>query len=89
MSISSTQLLERTKPTIADLQKFNEEYMSILAKYNPAVRELILNFEPSCYGSVRKARQNPLVIADAVLAVLTRCINFVDPSHNQCGRFLK
>lgn len=85
----SIQLLEKTNPTMADLEEIIKEYVAIISRYNPAMRDLILSNDESCYANVRKARQNPLVVTDTIVAILTKCIDFIDSNQNLCSKFLK
>lgn len=57
--------------------------------YRQAVQKFILSKEKPCYFIVRKARQNPTVIADTAIAVLTKCIAYKDLSEDRCTVFLK
>lgn len=70
---------------MAELEEFNQQYFAVLAKYNPAVREYILDQDKTCYFNVRKSRVNPLATTDAVIGILTKCIGFVDLSQHFCS----
>lgn len=78
VGLASTKLLEKPKPAFTVLNVYYQHYQSLVATYVPYVRTYILNNDKSCYFNVRAARQNPVVIIDAVIAILTKCVGYVD-----------
>lgn len=85
VALASTKLLDKANPKMTELEDFNQQYFALLAKYSPAVREYILNNDKSCYFNIRKSRQNPLATTDAVIAILTKCIGYVDLGEHFCS----
>lgn len=49
----------------------------------------LFNNDRSCYFNVRKARQNPLAITDAVLGIISQGVGYVDLKQSFCSKFSK
>lgn len=83
-----TKLLEKPNPRFVEFDEYFKHYFDTVSVYNEAVRSYILNNDKTCYFRVRKARQNPLTIIDAVVAVLYKCIGQKDFGEERCNNFL-
>lgn len=84
-----TKLLETDSPTFAEFDEYFIHHFRIQTIYRLVVQKFILRNDKSCYFVVQKARQNPIMIANTVLAVLTKCIGYKDLSQDRCKIFLK
>lgn len=84
VALEGTTLLESTTSKLTQVDTMYTKYKVLLAQYNPAVRQFILSNDKSCYFNVRKSRISPLTITDAVVAILTKCIQYVDEPNKRC-----
>lgn len=83
------KLLEKDSPNFVEFDEYYKQYSDVLTAYNLAVRTFNLKHEKSCYYTARKARQNPIAIAEAVIAILTKCISYRVLGYDRCSVFLK
>ncbi|XP_037036448.1 uncharacterized protein LOC119074425 [Bradysia coprophila] len=84
VALEGTTLLESTSSNLTQVDTIYNKYKGLLAQYNPAVRQFILSNDQSCYFNVRKSRVSPLTITDAVVSILTKCIQYVDVPNKRC-----
>lgn len=84
VALEGTKLLESTSAKLTQVDTIVTKYNGLLAQYSPAVREFILTNDKSCYFNVRASRISPLTITDAVVAILTKCVQYVDVPNKRC-----
>lgn len=89
MSMGTIKLLEKASPQFAEFDEYYKQFSDLLPIYSQAVRSYILKNDKICHFIVRKARQNPIAIADAVIGVLTKCIGYKVLGDDRCSIYLK
>lgn len=89
VALAMTKLLEKPTPTFGEFDEYFKQYLDLQLEYRTAARNYILTNDKSCYYIVRKVRQNPLVIVEAVVSVLTKCIGYKNLDKDRCSIFLK
>lgn len=89
LSLSMIKLLEKASPQFAELDEYFKQFLDSLSTYDQAVRSYILKNDKPCYFIVRKARQNPITIADTVISVLTKCVGYKVLNYDRCSIFFK
>lgn len=89
LSLSMIKLLEKASPQFAEFDEYFKQFSDLLPVYNQAVRSYILKNDKLCYFIVRKARQSPIAITDAVIGSLTKCIGYKVLGDDRCSTFLK
>lgn len=87
MALEVTTLLDKPNPKLSELKEYFAKYYATLVPYSRAVRAYILKNQKSCYSHVRKARQGPLLITDAVIGILFKCVRYRDCSEKSCPKF--
>lgn len=83
VALEGVKLLGSTGPKSAQVATINANYNVLLVQYNQAVQKFILTNNKSCYDNLR-VRTSPLTITDAVIGILTKCIQYVDASNIRC-----
>ncbi|XP_037049084.1 uncharacterized protein LOC119083467 [Bradysia coprophila] len=89
LSLTMMALLEKASPQFFEFDEYYKQFTDLLLTYNLAMRTYNLKNDKSCYYTARKARQNPIAIAEAVIGILTKCLGYKVLGDDRCSVFLK
>lgn len=77
--------LEEPNPTFKELEGPYNQMFDLVATTNDIVRKRVLGGgEKACYATPRRLRLAPTIIANYVLQIITKCVQFVDAKNSFC-----